>query len=213
MKKIKLLLFCVLSLVLVSCDQLTNDELKKNAERIGEALGGESMKQKLGAKQQEFSQLAQLGSVEYVTKHLYSKKLTNDKDNGRYALIGEKVTTMAGIDLKDFSMDDVVVDDVEKSVSITLPKAKILSYDFSLADAKEIDGKSGLFWKRYTPMQIQEIEKEAQKEIEKTILGLGILDEAEKNTKNLFHSWLSQMGFKIISIKFVDNKSDVERTE
>lgn len=213
MKKFGLWLFCVLSLVLVSCDQLTDDELKKGAERVGETLGMESMKQKLGAKQQEFSQLAQLGSVEYVTKHLYSKKLKNGKDNGRYALIGETVTTMAGIDLKDFSMDDVVVDDVEKSVSITLPKAKILSYDFSLADAKEIDGKSGLFWRHYTPMQIQEIEKEAQKEIEKTILGLGILDEAEKNTKNLFYSWLTQMGFKIISIKFADNKSDVTKTE
>lgn len=207
MKKLKLWLFCLMYLALASCKQTTNDELEKNANRVEE-----SMRMKLGTREREFSQLAQLGSVEYVTRHLYKEKTTNDKGNGRYTVIGEKVTTIAGIDLKDFSMDDVVVNDSEKSVSITLPKAKILSYDFSLEDAKEIHGKSGFFYRKNTPMEIQEIEKRAQMEIENTILGLGILDEAEQKTKDLFYSWLSQMGFKIISIKFADGKSDITKT-
>ena len=213
MKKLKFLLFCVLFLELASCNHTTKDGLKNNAEGVEETFGEESMKMKLGAKEREFSQLAQLGSVEYVTRHLYSKKSANDNSNGRYALIGEKVTTMAGIDLKDFTMEDVVVNESEKSVSITLPKAKILSYDFSLDDATEIHGKSGLFYRNHTPMEIQEIEKEAQIEIENTILGLGILDEAEQKTKDLFYSWMSQLGFKIISIKFEDDKSNITETK
>ena len=102
----------------------------------------------------------------------------------------------AGVDLNDL---DIVVN--EKTVALTLNKAKIIDHAINNEDLFIYDEKSSMFNKLSMQDMIYEISNEKGK-IESDLLKSGFLDEANSNTKLLLQGILSDMGFKNITIIF-----------
>jgi hypothetical protein len=102
----------------------------------------------------------------------------------------------AGVDLNDL---DVVVN--EKTVALTLNKAKIIDHAINNEDLFIYDEKSSMFNKLSMQDMIYEISNEKGK-IESDLLKTGFLDEANSNTKLLLQGILSDMGFENITIIF-----------
>ena len=102
----------------------------------------------------------------------------------------------AGVDLNDL---DIVVN--EKTVALTLNKAKIIDHAINNEDLFIYDEKSSMFNKLSMQDMIYEISNEKGK-IESDLLKTGFLDEANSNTKLLLQGILSDMGFENISIVF-----------
>lgn len=99
---------------------------------------GPSQDELLSQKIQGLSDMAELGTVEYTVK----KIVIADPDawykyGKRTILFSCTAFIKAGIDMKSFSPDDVMVDKESKSVSIVLPKAKILSFNMPPEEIKE----------------------------------------------------------------------------
>ena len=102
----------------------------------------------------------------------------------------------AGVDLNDL---DIVVN--EKTVALTLNKAKIIDHAINNEDLFIYDEKSSMFNKLSMQDMIYEISNEKGK-IESDLLKTGFLDEANSNTKLLLQGILSDMGFENITIIF-----------
>ena len=102
----------------------------------------------------------------------------------------------AGVDLNDL---EVIVN--EKTVSLTLNKAKIIDHTINNEDLFIYDEKSSMFNKLSMQDMIYEISNEKGK-IESDLLKTGFLDEANSNTRLLLQGILSDMGFENITIVF-----------
>ena len=102
----------------------------------------------------------------------------------------------AGVDLKDIG---VYV--YEKTVTITLKKAKIFDHVVNNEDLLVYDESSSMFNKLSMQDMISEISDEKSK-IEDNLLKTGFLDEANSNTKLLLQGILLDMGFQNVSIVF-----------
>ena len=95
----------------------------------------------------DLTELAELGTVEYtITKNVKA----NDnqafyKFGDRKILFSVKAFMKAGIDLKDFSNDKVIMDESDNSVTVTLPKASILSLNLPPEDVKVVYESEGTF--------------------------------------------------------------------
>ncbi len=100
------------------------------------------------------------------------------------------------MDLNDL---DVVIN--EKTVALTLNKAKIIDHAINNEDLFIYDEKSSMFNKLSMQDMIYEISNEKDK-IESDLLKTGFLDEANSNTKLLLQGILSDMGFENITITF-----------
>jgi hypothetical protein len=102
----------------------------------------------------------------------------------------------AGVDLKDI---DILIN--EKTVTITLKKAKIFDHAINNEDLLVYDEKSSMFNKLSIQDMIYELSNEKGK-VEVDLLKTGFLDEANTNAKLLLQGILLDMGFQNVIIIF-----------
>ena len=85
----------------------------------------------------------------------------------------------AGVDLDKAKVE---VDNEAKTVSVTLPKAKILSHDIDEKSVMIYDEKNSIF----NPLELEDysnFRKEEEAKVEKEAIDKGILTEADEKTK------------------------------
>lgn len=158
-------------------------------------------KDKLSSLQYEMFDIAELGSVEYTIKQIISDKQTNMRGQ-KSILFGWVAYVKAGIDLNGFSEDDVEVNDIEETVCVTLPHAKILSVNIPSDSIKEIyHHESVLRSKGYDAEERNEVLIKGQVKLDSIIQTLDVLSEAEANTKQLFEDMLVRKGFERQNVK------------
>ncbi|MCB2289124.1 DUF4230 domain-containing protein [Clostridium sp. CS001] len=102
----------------------------------------------------------------------------------------------AGVDLNDI---DVIIN--EKTVTLSLKKAKIFDHVINTDDLLVYDEKSSMFNKLSMQDMIYEISNEKGK-VEVDLLKTGFLDEANTNAKLLLQGILLDMGFQNVIIIF-----------
>lgn len=159
---------------------------------------------------------AELGTVEYtVTKvvkvdqngdleHLFDGKFNMNKlkIGDRKMLFSTKATIKAGIKLTPENYY-VSIDEDAESVSLTLPKAEILSFDMKSEDSKlEYEQVSATRFD-FNNIERQGFLKEAEAQI-RADKSINILADAEVNAEQFFRTMLSQMGFEKIEINFAN---------
>ncbi len=178
------LLFSVFALLgMLSCKQEKEDPLSKKI------MGIES--------------LAELGTVEYtVTKVIKAQDDLWYKYGDRKILYSSVAYIKAGIDLQDFSMNNVTFDKETKSVFVTLPKARVLSFNMPMEKIRCVFSKTSGTRKDFTIEESRNLYEQAEKAIREDIPNMGILQDAENNAKGFFRVLLSQLGFENITIKF-----------
>lgn len=152
----------------------------------------------------DLTELAELGTVEYtITKNVKA----NDnqafyKFGDRKVLFSVKAFMKAGIDLKGFSNDKVKVDETDKSVTVTLPKASILSLNLPPEDAKVVYESVGTFRGKFSAADRTALLQQGEKAIMESVNELGILDEAESNARQFVKAFFKQAGFDNVTVNF-----------
>ena len=150
------------------------------------------------------SRTAELGTVEYTVR-----KAVKARDEGDWFKIGNRrilfsctARLKAGIRLDAIPLDRIVVDEEERSVSMVLPHAVVLSINIPPELIRlEYEDVTG-FRSHFDDRERQALLKQGEREIVRDLPKLGILTEAEANAEEFFRSMLTQMGFENIQINF-----------
>jgi hypothetical protein len=134
------------------------------------------------------------------------KKIVKCNDKQRYTigdrqiLFSSTAYLKAGVRLDNFSEENVVVND--KDVTVTLPHAELLSFNMPAEETHTVFENYGFFRSRFNAEEQNEILQLGEKDIRDDVPNLGILHDAEENTKDVFVALLSQMGYERINILF-----------
>ncbi|MCQ2225372.1 MAG: DUF4230 domain-containing protein [Paludibacteraceae bacterium] len=163
-----------------------------------------SLTEKFEQKKQTIS-CAELGSIECVVRKIVKAddKATWYKFGDRKILFECKGTIKAGIDLSSPCSIQADINEENKSITLTLPAAKILSLNLNPEDTKLVYEKVSL-----TRFDFKSVERNALlKQGEASILEdfqkeNSILKEAEKNCASFFSTMLRQVGFININVNF-----------
>ena len=149
----------------------------------------------------------ELGTVEYTVTKLI---ITNDnvfyKLGDRKIIFSCRTTMKAGIDLKDFTKEDVEVSDKGRTVTIYLPQPKVLSFNMSAEDIKlEYSKVSGLRT-GFNTDERNRLLKQGEKAIMDDAPNLGIYEDAKENATDFFKALLSHSGFENINVCFKEEE-------
>ena len=165
---------------------------------------GPSLQDQLGARIQALSQTSELGTVEYTVR-----KAVRARDEGEWFKIGNRrilfsctAYIKAGINLKNLSLDKIVVDEEARSVAMVLPHAAVLSINVPPEEIRlEYEDVTG-FRQKFSDQERQALLKQGERDILRDIPSMGILAEAEENALEFFRPMLEQMGFENVQISF-----------
>ena len=150
---------------------------------------------------QTMAETAELGTVEYTVKKIVK---TNDDQwysvGERKILFSSTAYLKAGVDMAGFSADNVKIEG--KSVTVTLPHAKLLSFNMPAEETQTVFESYGFFRSKFSADEQNYILQLGEKNIREDVPNMGILQDAENNVKDIFTAMLSQMGFETINIKF-----------
>ena len=166
-------------------------------------LGSCSRKDKLDEAFSKAVSCAELGTVEYtITKLVIADDDAFYKFGDRKIIFSCTTTMKAGIDLKDFKREDVVLSKDGKSVDVQLPQPKILSFNMSAEDIKlEYSKVSGLRT-GFNTDERNNLLKQGEKAILDDAPNLGIYEDAKKNATEFFKALLGRCGYETVNVTF-----------
>ena len=154
---------------------------------------------------------AELGTVEYTVTKLI---IANDNDfyklGDRKIIFSCRTTMKAGIDLKDFTKEDVEVSDRGRTVTINLPQPKVLLFNMSAEDIQlEYSKVSGLRT-GFNADERNSLFKQGEKAIMDDAPNLGIYEDAKENATDFFKALLAHSGFKNVNVCFKEEEKVAE---
>lgn len=164
---------------------------------------GPSQDELLSQRMQGLQEMAELGTVEYTVK-----KIVRTDEKAWYTYGKRKIMfsctafIKAGINMKDFSADAVSLNKETKTISVILPKAKILSFNMPPEEIKEEFSVVTGLRDRFTPEEKQQLLVLGENDIKADIPNMGIIEDAQENAKLFFKALFSQLGYENINIKF-----------
>jgi len=167
-----------------------------------------SLKQRANQTVNSLMSVSELSTVEYTVK----KIVKFDDVSKLKAIVGDrkilytcKVYLKAGIDLSKYDPSETEIDEINKTITISLPHAKLLSYNMPHEEQSPCQfQKVGLFREKFSPEERNNLFIQAEDNIISDITNMGILEEAERNIKGIFTFPLRQLGFQIVNFKFKD---------
>lgn len=148
---------------------------------------------------------AELGTVEYTVK-----KIVKAEDVGEWYKVGDRkilfsVTAYlkAGIDLDGFTKENVSVNELTNTISVTLPHARLLSFNMPAEEEKLEYQKYGTFRQEFSTGERNELLKQGEQSIrEDENLINNMISSAEKHAEDFFKAMLSNLGYQNIEITF-----------
>ena len=150
------------------------------------------------------SAMRQLSLVEYRVR-----KIVKADDEGPWYKIGDRKILLsctaylkAGIDLSGFSADDVDINRLNGSVTITVPHAILLSLDIPPSEIREEFDHVTLLRSDFTAEERNALLRQGENQIRASVPSLGILEKAEENARRFFESVFSKMGFTTVEVVF-----------
>ena len=163
-----------------------------------------SLQEQLTERLTALSRTAELGTVEYTVR-----KVIRARDEGEWFKVGNRrilfsctAHIKAGINLSRIPLDQIVVDEGSRSVSLVLPHATVQSINLPPEEIRlEYEDVTG-FRLHFSDQERQALLKQGERDIVRDIPQLGILTEAEENALEFFRPMLVQMGFENIQIRF-----------
>jgi hypothetical protein len=148
------------------------------------------------------SEMSTLGTVEYnLTKIIQVDDKQWYSIGPRKILLECKAYVKAGIDFREIKI--VEINDSLKSIKVEIPDAKILIVNIPPNDIRVINTHVGLLRANFTHEELDEIQKQAEEDINNKIQDLNILFDAKKNGKLFLQNFLRNLGFQRITI--IDN--------
>ena len=163
----------------------------------------ETLTDKLNSQFSSMSEMAELGTVEYtITKIVKASDEAVYKFGDRKIIFSSKATLKAGIDLTNFSRQNISVDEKTKSAMVTLPKPELLSFNMPPEDTHLVYQKIGMVRSNFSTAERLLLLTQGERAILNDIENLGIMEDAEENARQFFVTMLAQVGFENITVKF-----------
>ena len=150
------------------------------------------------------SQMRELSLVEYRVR-----KIVKANDEGEWYKIGDRKILLsctaylkAGIDLNGFSAENVDINRLDGSVTVTVPHAKLLSLDMPASEIREEYDHVTMLRHSFSAEERNALLRQGEKQIRDSVPSLGILEKAEENARRFFESVFTKMGFTSVEVVF-----------
>lgn len=144
--------------------------------------------------------LAELATVEYsVTKIVSYKDVAWYGD--RKILFETAATVKAGIDLNELADQDIQLEG-DSTVTVTLPRPRILLFNMKPEQMREIFNESGVLRSDFSNEEKDGLLSQGERDIRAKVAHMDILERAARNARILVESWLKKMGFTTVRIVF-----------
>ena len=150
------------------------------------------------------SQMRELSLVEYRVR-----KIVKADDEGAWYKIGDRKILLsctaylkAGIDLSGFSAENVDINRLDGSVTVTVPHAKLLSLDMPASEIREEYDHVTMLRHSFSAEERNALLRQGEKQIRDSVPSLGILEKAEENGRRFFESVFTKMGFTSVEVVF-----------
>ncbi|WHY94723.1 DUF4230 domain-containing protein [Neobacillus cucumis] len=127
-------------------------------------------------------------------KNLWNINLPGTK---RELLLVVPATVIAGVDLKGITAKDMVINEETKEIDITLPHAKLIQDPSLQMDKIQAVDNSGLFRADIKMNEGFEKAAEAQEQIRKDAISIGLLDTAEKNAEKVLKEFFRNIDYTV----------------
>ena len=153
-----------------------------------------------------------LASSEFSTVEYTITKVVKANDESFYTVGNRKILfsckaiVKAGVDLSKLTTDDIELNPKSKKAEITLPAAEVLSFNMPLEEAKLVYEKIGSLRFSFTAEERNNLLTQGEEDIRADLEHLGILKDAEENTKMFFKALLQQFGYNNIEVKFKEKE-------
>ena len=152
------------------------------------------------------TEMSELGTVEYTIAKIIKASDTKFYTIGdRKIIFSCRATMKAGIDMAEFSKENVKIKGNE--ITITLPQPKVLAFNMPPELAKLEYEKVGALRFDFTAEDRNNLLRQGEEVILADAANLGILEDAKKNAKMFFETLLGQVGFDKINVEFVEVKN------
>ncbi len=150
-------------------------------------------------------QMQDLATVEYTLTKVVkaSDDATWFKWGDRKILITCEATVKAGIDFTQITPK--YIQQKDKTILLQLPPPKILSVNLLPQNIRVAYQQIDFFRDHFSLQEQNDLMKQAEKQILAQSNKMGILEEAEKNTKIWLTSYLEKLGYEKIDIQFNTN--------
>ncbi|MFH2108595.1 MAG: DUF4230 domain-containing protein [Chrysiogenia bacterium] len=144
--------------------------------------------------------LAELATVQYsVTKIVSYKDVAWYGD--RKILFETAATVKAGIDLNELADQDIKLEG-DRTVTVSLPRPKILIFNMKPEHMREIFNESGILRSNFSNQEKDGLLSQGEKDIRAKVAGMDILERAARNARTLIESWLTKTGFETVHVVF-----------
>lgn len=136
--------------------------------------------------------------IEKEDNQFFGKEInTNIPGTQRKILFIVPGTVTAGVSLKDVQNKDVSIDEENKAIEMTLPRAEILqepSLDFEQVQTYSVEG---IFREDVNWEEAYELASEAKVLVEEEAIAQGLLVMAEKNAEKTIEEFFTQLGYEV----------------
>lgn len=136
--------------------------------------------------------------IEKEDNQLFGKEIsTNIPGTKRKLLLVVPGTVTAGVDLEGVNGEDLILDEEEKTLEITLPSATIIqepSLDFDHVQAFSVEG---IFRAEVNWEEAFELAAEAKELVKEEAMAQGLLQMAETNAEKTLQKFFEQMGYEV----------------
>lgn len=180
----KLKLFALIACVALMCS------CKSGEEKVVEAFG-------------KMTNASQIGTVEYtISKLIIADSKAFYKIGDRKIIFSCRATMKAGIELADFSTENVKVDKKSKTLKVTLPQPVVLSFNMPPEKIKLEYAKVSGLRSDFTVKERNNLLKQGEEAILADAANLGIFDDARENATLFFEALGRRAGFKNVEVSF-----------
>lgn len=158
----------------------------------------------------ELTAISELSTTEYtVTKVVKSEEipsLLKKLAGERKVLFSCKAFIKAGIDMESYDPSKCRINPEAKSISLTLPHAKVLSFNMPTEHQEIVYEKIGPLRRNHSLGELNELLRQGEDVVQQEMGKMGILEDAEHNARDLFKVALMRLGYQSITIKFADDE-------
>ena len=103
-------------------------------------------------------------------------------------------------------MTDIVIDPDETMITLTLPKPTLLSLNMPINEVDVLYEKATLS-KGFTVTDLNELLRQGEDQIRKSVPELGILKDAELNARLFFEPLFRHLGFTTVVVLFKEDET------
>jgi hypothetical protein len=150
----------------------------------------------------KIKEMAELGTTEYTVSKIVaaSDDATWYKFGNRKVLFSCEARLKAGIDLSALTDEDITIKD--RSVSIVLPKAKLIYLNMEPSKIKEVYTEVSITRSGFSNQEKDAILSQGERSIQAAIPEMGILKTAEDNAAGLVKAFLAMKDFDNVQVTF-----------